>query len=203
VSAHLLSGRPVVESSGKLGYGEAMSLYALARRLRRRPPFWLVLVFVVGTFTAVTGAVIGGLAWWENHLLFGAPFAREDAASQALRCAWAMQRAMAEVNIQSRKLDVPEIGMGIAIHSGRAVVGNIGSDDRVKYGAVGPPVNVAAHLQAHAGAGEILVSASTLARGGGIARIADARMIELKGRAAPVTVYPLEDLTDELSEARA
>jgi class 3 adenylate cyclase len=135
-------------------------------------------------------------------VLFGAPFAREDAASQALRCAWAMQRAMDEVNIDSRKLGVPEVGMGIAIHSGRAVVGNIGSDDRVKYGAVGPPVNVAAHLQAHAGAGEILVSASTLARGGAIARIGDARMVDLKGRAAPVTVYPLEDLTDEVNEAR-
>jgi hypothetical protein len=44
-----------------------MSLHALARRLRRRPPFWLALVFVVGTFTAVTGGVIGGLAWWENQ----------------------------------------------------------------------------------------------------------------------------------------
>src|SRR5207247_10814933 len=32
----------------------------------RRPPFWLVLVLVVGIFTAVTGALIGGLAWWEN-----------------------------------------------------------------------------------------------------------------------------------------
>jgi class 3 adenylate cyclase len=135
-------------------------------------------------------------------VLFGAPFAREDAASQALRCAWAMQRAMQEVNIESRKLGVPEIGMGIAVHSGRAVVGNIGSDERVKYGAVGPPVNVAAHLQAYAGAGEILVSASALARGGAIARVDAARTIELKGRAAPVTVYPLADLTDEVAEAR-
>ena len=130
-------------------------------------------------------------------VLFGAPFAREDAAAQALRCAWSMQQAMDEVNMDSRKLGLPEIGMGIAVHAGRAVVGNIGSVDRVKYGAVGPPVNTAAHLQVHARAGEVLVSAPALARGGAIARVDTARTIELKGRAAPITAYPLVGVTPE------
>jgi len=130
-------------------------------------------------------------------VLFGAPFAREDAAAQALRCAWSMQQAMDEVNMDSRKLGLPEIGMGIAVHAGRAVVGNIGSVDRVKYGAVGPPVNTAAHLQAHARAGEVLVSAPALARGGAIARVDTARTIELKGRAAPLTAYPLVGVAPE------
>jgi adenylate cyclase len=121
-------------------------------------------------------------------VLFGAPFARDDAASHA----------MDEVNIESRKLGVPEIGMGIAVHSGRAVVGNIGSDDRVKYGAVGPPVNAAARLQTYAAAGEIVVSTSALLRGGAIARVEGARTIDLKGRTAPMTVYALVGLTDEV-----
>jgi len=129
-------------------------------------------------------------------VMFGAPFAREDAAAQALRCARAMQDAMDEINIESRKLGMPEIAMGIAVHSGRAVVGNIGSDERVKYGAVGPPVNLAAHLQAHARAGEIIVTAPALARGGAIARVDEPREVELKGRAAPVIVYPLAGLAD-------
>ena len=99
--------------------------------------------------------------------------------------------------MDSRKLGLPEIGMGIAVHAGRAVVGNIGSVDRVKYGAVGPPVNTAAHLQAHARAGEVLVSAPALARGGAIARVDSARTIELKGRAAPITAYPLVGVAPE------
>jgi class 3 adenylate cyclase len=136
-------------------------------------------------------------------VLFGAPFAREDAVAQALRCACAMQRAMDEVNIESRKLDVPEVGMGIAVHSGRAVVGNIGSDERVKYGAVGPPVNVAAHLQSYARAGEIVVSASSLWRGGSAARVAAARTIDLKGRAAPITIYTLTGVSGDLAEPSA
>jgi adenylate cyclase len=128
-------------------------------------------------------------------VMFGAPFAREDAAAQGIRCAWAMQDAMDEVNIESRKLGVPDLAMGIAVHSGRAVVGNIGSDDRVKYGVVGPPVNLAAHLQAHARAGEVLLTPAVIARGGAIAHVAAPREVELKGRSTPVVVYPLTGLT--------
>jgi adenylate cyclase len=95
---------------------------------------------------------------------------------------------------------MPEIGMGIAVHAGRAVVGNIGSEDRLKYGAVGPPVNVAAHLQAYAGAGEILVSASALSRGGAITRVGAARTVEIKGRAAPITAYLLMDVAGDAAD---
>jgi class 3 adenylate cyclase len=130
-------------------------------------------------------------------VLFGAPFAREDAAAQGLRCAWAMQRAMDELNIENRKVGQPELGLGITVHAGRAVVGNIGSEDRVKYGAVGPPVNDAAHLQAHVRGGEILVSTSVLLRGGGVARIDEPRVIEVKGRVAPMTVYTLTGIVDD------
>jgi class 3 adenylate cyclase len=105
-----------------------------------------------------------------------------------------MQEAMDEVNLESRKLGIPDIAMGIAIHSGRAVVGNIGSDDRVKYGVVGPPVNLAAHLQAHARAGEILLTAAAVARGAAVAFVDEPREVELKGRSTPVVVYPLSGL---------
>ena len=98
---------------------------------------------------------------------------------------------MVEVNIESRKAGIPDIAMGIAVHSGRAVVGNIGSAERVKYGAVGPPVNLAAHLQANARANEVIATAAALARGGAIVRVGEARAAEAKGRGAPVVVYPI------------
>jgi class 3 adenylate cyclase len=132
-------------------------------------------------------------------VLFGAPFAREDAAVQAVRCAWAMQRAMDEVNIDSRKLGLPELGMGIAIHGGSAVVGNIGSDERVKYGAIGSPVNAASYLQSHAGAGEILVSNAVLAQARGVARVTAPREVEVKA-AGRIAVHTLVGVTEELRE---
>jgi adenylate cyclase len=49
----------------------------------------------------------------------------------------AMQLAMGSVNEQNRREDLPEVEMGIGVHPGQVVVGNIGSSERTKYGVVG------------------------------------------------------------------
>src|SRR5262249_59550840 len=100
-------------------------------------------------------------------VLFGAPFERIDDGARAVRCAQAMQEALATLNAENRALGLPELSMGIAVHSGVVVAGNIGSPDRVKYGVVGPAVNMAARLQAVAEGGEVVVSDAVLARAGG------------------------------------
>jgi adenylate cyclase len=105
-------------------------------------------------------------------VLFGAPFQREDDAERAVRCAWAMQQALAALNEENRALGLPELGMGIAVNSGMVVAGNIGSRDRVKYGVVGPPVNLAARIQATAAAGEVLLAGGLVERLGGAVRSA-------------------------------
>jgi len=91
-------------------------------------------------------------------VLFGAPVWREDDAERAVACAVAMQLAMAEVNAHNRQDDMPEVEMGIGIHTGQVVVGNIGSPERMKYGVVGSHVNVAARIQSCTTGGQILVS---------------------------------------------
>ena len=67
-------------------------------------------------------------------VLFGAPVWQEDDAQRAVACAVAMQLAMASINEQNRQEDLPEIGIGV--HTGQVVVGNIGSPERMKYGVV-------------------------------------------------------------------
>jgi class 3 adenylate cyclase len=80
-------------------------------------------------------------------VLFGAPVVGPDDAARAVRCAWAMQRAMAASNHESRAAGLPELTMGIGLHVGRVVAGNIAGPDRVKYGVVGPPINLAARIE--------------------------------------------------------
>ena len=70
-------------------------------------------------------------------VLFGAPMVMPDAAQRAVRCALEMQKAMHGVNEYNFQMGWPEIEMGIAIHTGEVVVGNIGSTKRSKYGVVG------------------------------------------------------------------
>ena len=69
-------------------------------------------------------------------MLFGAPVWQEDDAQRAVACATAMQLAMEEVNERTGGR-LPEVEMGIGLHTGQVVLGNIGSPERMKYGVVG------------------------------------------------------------------
>jgi adenylate cyclase len=91
-------------------------------------------------------------------VIFGAPVAMSDAAQRAVRGALEMQKAMQDVNEHNRQNGWPEIEMGIALHTGEVVVGNIGSTKRSKYGVVGQPVNLTARIESFTVGGQVLVS---------------------------------------------
>ncbi len=127
-------------------------------------------------------------------VLFGAPFGRPDDAERAVRCADAMQRALVDLNAENRAAGLPELAMGIGLHRGPVVTGNIGGRDRVKYGVVGPPVNLASRVQAVSRGGEILLTEAVLGATASVARVGPARSLCVKGAAAPVTIHPLAGL---------
>ena len=98
--------------------------------------------------------------------VFGAPQPNEDAAMSAVACAVAMQRRMPAVNGWNREQGFPEISIGIGIHTGEAILGNIGSQVRTKYDMIGRNVNLAARIQSYAAGGQILISDETLSEAG-------------------------------------
>jgi class 3 adenylate cyclase len=126
-------------------------------------------------------------------VLFGVPFPREDDADRAIRCAAAMQAVVPVFNEDSRARGLPELSMGIALHAGAVVAGNIGSRDRVKYGVVGTPVNLASRIQAVAIGGEVLLTAAMAERTRLALRTGPPRILQIKGASEPVTVYSLLD----------
>jgi adenylate cyclase len=91
-------------------------------------------------------------------VIFGAPVVIHDAADRAVCCALEMQRAMKRVNDYNLERGWPEIEMGIALHSGEVVVGNIGSAKRSKYAVVGQTVNLTSRIESFTVGGQILVS---------------------------------------------
>jgi PAS domain S-box-containing protein len=121
-------------------------------------------------------------------VLFGAPNWREDDAARAVACAIEMQLAMAAVNEKNRLDDLPEIHMGIGIHSGQVVVGNIGSTERMKYGVVGSHVNLTSRIQSYTVADQILVSETTRRDAGTILKIGKQMEVRAKGFEHPVTL---------------
>jgi adenylate cyclase len=91
-------------------------------------------------------------------VIFGAPLVMDDAAGRAVRCSLEMQQAMCGVNAYNLQMGWPEIEMGIALHTGDVVVGNIGSTKRSKYAVVGQMVNLTARIESFTVGEQILVS---------------------------------------------
>jgi sigma-B regulation protein RsbU (phosphoserine phosphatase) len=124
-------------------------------------------------------------------VLFGAPFERPDDPLRAARCALAMQAAMADLNAENVALGLPVLSMGIGVHTGVVVAGNIGSKEHVKYGVVGPAVNLASRIQGLAQGGQVLLSNAALARVRGSVRVGPPTRARVKGASEPVMVQPL------------
>jgi class 3 adenylate cyclase len=130
-------------------------------------------------------------------VVFGAAAERPDDADRAVRCAWQMQRAIEALNAENRADGLPTLAMGIGLHAGRVMAGNLGSVDRMKYGVIGLAVNVAARIQALAEGGVVLVSEAALAHITDPAmRVGPPRRARVKGIEEPIAVHVLLGFAD-------
>lgn len=108
------------------------------------------------------GGVIDKYVGDEVMALFGAPIDCNDAALKAIRSAIEMGDAMQQWNRERAASGQPAIEIGIGIHTGTMLVGNMGAENRLNYTVIGSNVNLAARLCSAAGRREILISKETL-----------------------------------------
>lgn len=96
-------------------------------------------------------------------VLFGAPSACPDHAARAVRTAVAIVRRVHELRETWVGLDSPGMRIGVGVHTGRVIVGTVGSPRRLDYTAIGDTVNAAARIEAanKEFGTEILISAET------------------------------------------
>jgi adenylate cyclase len=128
---------------------------------------------------------------------FGAPMPHADHALRAVRAGMAIVRSVEQRNREAGEREPytserQPVSVGIGIHTGVVVVGNIGSDRRTDFTAIGDAVNVAHRLEKLAKAGQILVSEAVqrYVRGAASLRFEGER--QLSGREEPVHVYAVE-----------
>jgi class 3 adenylate cyclase len=122
-------------------------------------------------------------------VIFGAPIACEDHAGKAVACGLAMQLAMAEVNQRLVAKGAAELEMGIGIHTGPVVVGNIGSLRRTKYAAVGSNVNLAGRIESFTTGGQVLISESTRGKVKSLLRLDGHFKVEPKGAKSSLELH--------------
>ena len=105
-----------------------------------------------------------------------------------------MQAALEQLNAQ--KIAPRPLQIRVALHSGQAVAGDIGSPQRLEYTVIGDVVNTAARLQSEvAEPGQVVLSRATLdraAKSGVTIPVEMIGTVNVKGRAAAVEAYRLK-----------
>jgi class 3 adenylate cyclase/PAS domain-containing protein len=135
------------------------------------------------------GTVTG---FWGDALMaiFNAPLPQEDHAFRAVRAAWKMRVAILEY--QRTQPQDSLYSFGIGVNTGEAMVGNIGSRDRIQnYTAIGDVVNVAARLQQETRDNNILLNHSTFTRVRQRVRVTKLPPLTVKHKAEPLDVWCL------------
>jgi len=144
-----------------------------------------------GTIDKYEGDAV--MAFW------GAPVRRDDYVYDAVRAAALMMGKRKELQRQYNEkyggIYERSLNFGVGIHVGQAVVGNIGTDRRMDYTAIGDVVNMAARLQGEAKGGrDIVISSEVAKRLEGRIRVRSHGFKELKGKARQVEILTLEEL---------
>ena len=129
--------------------------------------------------------------------LFGTPVASDDDSLNACRCAIEMQMVLDQMNQELREAGRPTLEMGIGLHTGEAVVGNIGSARRVKWGVIGDTVNMTARIESMTIGTQILISRVLLDQVREKVVSGPTRQAQVKGRAQLLEVAELRAILGE------
>ncbi|HEX8178627.1 MAG TPA: adenylate/guanylate cyclase domain-containing protein [Pyrinomonadaceae bacterium] len=136
-------------------------------------------------------------------VIFGAPVDDPSQEEHAVQAAIEMQRAVRRLSHKWQLAGRAEVRIGIGINSGHAIVGNIGSNRRLEFTAIGDTVNLASRLESATKelATDILISENTYDAVRGAFAAHRNGEIHVKGRTEPVVTYSVEYAQESAADA--
>jgi len=121
--------------------------------------------------------------------VFNSPFDTEDYIYKAILTAWDIVQGGKKIEKEFVERYGKNVGFGVGVNCGPAVVGNIGCDFRMDYTAIGDTVNTAARLEANAPRGNVYISKAVRDALGNRITVEDVGEIPLKGKSKGIFVY--------------
>jgi adenylate cyclase len=125
----------------------------------------------------------------ELMAVFGLIPSENSAPHNAIQAAIEMQDATENLMKVRTEQDKETFEVGIGINTGSAIVGNVGSDNRMDYTVIGDTVNVAARLEQIAKGGEIIIGEQTNDQTQGRFQIQEKGKLSVKNKTEPVICY--------------
>ena len=129
--------------------------------------------------------------------IFGAPNELDNHALCACRAAWAMKQGSAVIQKEIHDKYGVDLQFGVGINSGDAVVGNMGSEFRMDYTAIGDTVNTAARLESNSQKGQIIISEATYQRVKDYVKVTNLGVLNVKNKKVGIQIYSLDGLVEE------
>ena len=120
---------------------------------------------------------------------FGAPIAHEDDPQRAVLAGLEIQEGVRSYVDEVRRKHGLEMGLRVGINTGLVVVGEIGSDLRMEYTAIGDAINLAARMEQTAAVGTLQISEETYKLVAPFFEVEPLGEVEVKGKSAPVKTY--------------
>jgi len=124
---------------------------------------------------------------------FNAPITQPDHVLRAVRAALAIRQSIAALNVTQPVNQ--RLSFGVGIHVGDAILGLVGTEQRLDYTAIGDSVNTAKRIQENAGPGEILLSQTAYERVADHVVIHPREAILAHGKREPVQVVEVLKLS--------
>ena len=123
--------------------------------------------------------------------LFNGFVPQEDYIYKAVKAAWDMVLGAEAVNKSIKERLGIDIGFGVGVHCGEAIVGNLGPSFRKDYTAIGDTVNTAARLESSSSRSQVLISDDVYKVLEGRIEAESIGEVKLKGKSEPMEVYKL------------
>ena len=121
---------------------------------------------------------------------WGVPIVNEEKdAVAAVSCAVEIQNLVKSRERKFFKGIASGLKVGIGMHTGHLVAGNLGSSRRMDYSVIGDTVNIAARLEGVAGAGEVIITEKTRDLIGDHFKLKELEPVKVKGVEKPLHIF--------------
>jgi class 3 adenylate cyclase len=130
----------------------------------------------------------GIMAFW------GVPHTDENDEANAVLTALQMQRHLWTFNLDLQAEHQPPIHMGIGLHTGDFVAGNIGSEDKIEFTLIGDHVNLASRIEHLSGRNQVLISEATWQPIKHLVSAVQLPPLTVKGKSTPIIIYSIRGM---------